>query len=624
MGPALRSFFDQSETPAAICNNNFDIVAVNRAFCECLDVADAAVLKNRALASLFPKAPFLEPGSEDDFVTMELPGGEPAIVNMSPSGEHLLVTIHARSDYFVSKVKSGEIEKHYRVLETGHLLSIVMTEEDLVGVTARCLRELFPGRCFAIRVIDPGTKDLVSFYSDGPLIPGEHGLLVIDESVISEHHLPDDALGDDKVVITDSYHRIFEGTEFGIGVPLVSGGRLLGLINIEDSAGQLQEADFDKRLLNSLADQLSTALANARLLRESRYLKNYLEKVIDNANALILVIDRQERLSMFNKAFQELTGLARDAAIGSKVQDVFVPEDRAEISRVVEKASKGVSTSNIEASVIRQDGRHVRVAFNTATVFNSDGRIESVIAIGNDLTRLWDLERRVIQAEKLASVGQLSAAVIHELNNPLTSIAVYAEYIRERLSQVGTDRDVDRATRILESTDRIMKFTKNLIAYARPSDDRMARLDLRQVIEQSCRLCEHVMKDSNAAFNLEWNDEIPRVMGNLGKLQQVFINLLTNACHAVDKGGSITVNGISVDDKVEVRVKDDGQGMTPDVSKRIFEPFFSTKPAGRGTGLGLPIVQEIIRRHGGTIGVSSKPGEGTEFLIRLSKSPEDD
>ena len=180
---------------------------------------------------------------------------------------------------------------------------------------------------------------------------------------------------------------------------------------------------------------------------------------------------------------------------------------------------------------------------------------------------------------------------------------------------------MEKLRRIREGGERIQRFSRDLITYARPSADKVERVDLAAVMEQAARMCEPVLKEATAKLATRF-DSAPQVMGVKASLVQVFVNLVTNAAQAFEnRGGTVTLGLASLGDTVSATVADDGRGMTPEVKSHIFEPFFTTKPDGRGTGLGLSIVQGIVGRHAGTISVDSVPGEGTTFTVVLPRNP---
>jgi signal transduction histidine kinase len=234
------------------------------------------------------------------------------------------------------------------------------------------------------------------------------------------------------------------------------------------------------------------------------------------------------------------------------------------------------------------------------------------------------LQAHIIQAEKLASLGQIVAGVVHELNNPLTSIIAYAEYLnrktRDRLPDPSAEDDLERLRRIGEAAHRILKFSRDLVAYARPSAEVPGPIQIGEVIDKAAVFCEHEFAVWSIRLERQLAAELPSVRGVTGQLTQVFVNLFTNAAHAMSsEGGSLTVRAEVDREKnaIVVAVEDQGSGIEPSSLPHIFEPFFTTKTDGRGTGLGLSIVRDIIDGHGGTVRVQSEAGRGTVFILTL-------
>ena len=240
------------------------------------------------------------------------------------------------------------------------------------------------------------------------------------------------------------------------------------------------------------------------------------------------------------------------------------------------------------------------------------------MAIGQDLTRMRELERRVIQAEKLASLGQLAASVVHEINNPMTAVSTYADALwrRAQTSPTADPADVDKYKRIVDNSERVLRFTRDLVNYARPAKDKPEDIDLNSVIEKAMGFCDHVLRKHGVTIEQQLGD-VPTFLAVRQNLVQVFVNLITNACHATAAGGKVIVTTAVDQNMAVVTVTDTGSGIAVETQARIFEPFFTTKPDGKGTGLGLSIVQGIIENHGGTIVVQSELGKGTTFIIRM-------
>jgi signal transduction histidine kinase len=215
------------------------------------------------------------------------------------------------------------------------------------------------------------------------------------------------------------------------------------------------------------------------------------------------------------------------------------------------------------------------------------------------------------------------AGVVHELNNPLTSIIAYSDYLTKKLSRGESQNladDAERVRRIGEAAERILKFTRDLVAYARPTGDARGPVRIEEVIERALVFCEHEFSDSNVEIEQDFAEPLPTIPGITGQLTQVFVNLFTNAAHAMTEHGgvlSISVRAADSGQSLRIEVSDTGGGIPTEAMPQIFEPFFTTKTDGRGTGLGLSIVRGILDAHGGTIQVASAPAEGTRFTLTL-------
>jgi len=268
----------------------------------------------------------------------------------------------------------------------------------------------------------------------------------------------------------------------------------------------------------------------------------------------------------------------------------------------------------------------VRTVWNVAAVRKHE-RVEAVVAVGQDVTRIRSLEQPVIHAEKLANLGQLAAGVVHELNNPLTSIVAYSDYLYRKLQQSTQldDTDVEKVKRILQGAERIQNFTRDLVEYARPAEDRPHKVNINDIVRQGVSFCEHLVSRTQVEIVCDLAEGLPLLEGVRNQLLQVIINLVTNAVHALeDQDGQVRIRTFRRSGRhVAVMVEDDGVGINPEDLDKIFEPFFTTKKGGKGTGLGLSIIRNIVERHQGSISVDSEPGQGSVFTVVLGTSGED-
>jgi two-component system NtrC family sensor kinase len=239
----------------------------------------------------------------------------------------------------------------------------------------------------------------------------------------------------------------------------------------------------------------------------------------------------------------------------------------------------------------------------------------------------WLLDERLLQSQKLAAIGELSAGIAHEINNPLAIIRQEAEWMQLLLKKLGDRKELEElqgsAHQIVEQVDRCTEITRNLLDFARKRDPVIQAVEINRVIENMTMLVEKEAKHSNISIVRHYDEALPVIFSDAPQLRQVILNFLTNATYAIGKDGVVTITTrLSGDDAVDIVISDTGCGIPEAQVGKIFDPFFTTKPPGQGTGLGLSICHGIIQRLGGRITVASTVGQGTEFTITLPRSRE--
>jgi signal transduction histidine kinase len=243
------------------------------------------------------------------------------------------------------------------------------------------------------------------------------------------------------------------------------------------------------------------------------------------------------------------------------------------------------------------------------------------LIIFDDITDRSELERRLVQADKLSSIGLLAAGVAHEVNTPLAVISTYAQMLAKQVN--GDDQKTRLLDKIAKSTFRASEIVNSLLNFSRTSPAEYGEVDVNRVLEETISLVRHQLDKAGVHTALELQHDALTVKGNAGKLQQVFLNLVLNARDAMDGGGTLTVRTWSDGACARIHIKDTGQGIPADTLPRIYDPFFTTKAARKGTGLGLSVTYGIVQEHGGAIEVQSEPGAGTLFHLEfpLSRKP---
>ena len=238
------------------------------------------------------------------------------------------------------------------------------------------------------------------------------------------------------------------------------------------------------------------------------------------------------------------------------------------------------------------------------------------LIIFDDVTDRAELERRLVQADRVSSIGLLAAGVAHEVNTPLAVISTYAQMLAK---QVADDEQKSKLLeKISKQTFRASEIVNSLLNFSRTSTTEFGEVSINRVIQETLSLLDHQMKKAGLEVRTDLDAGAPGITGNPGKLQQVFLNLFINARDAMAPGGVLEVKTSHEEDGgVHIDVSDSGHGIDPENIHRIYDPFFTTKGAKKGTGLGLSVTYGIIQEHGGAIKVFSRPGGGTRFHLEF-------
>jgi signal transduction histidine kinase len=370
-----------------------------------------------------------------------------------------------------------------------------------------------------------------------------------------------------------------------------------------------------RRLLATLAPQLALGLANGLLMRETEALAAYQAMVLDQTTVLIDTLDADGRVITWNRASEQLLG---------------VPAARARGRRFgVEVAALPAGAWDELWSALRRTGSFagevsVADAAGAAVPLHLEGRLlrargvdEGVgaVLVGLDLRRRRALEDQILRAQKLAAVGLLAAGIAHEINNPLSGVVGYSKLLLERPLDPAIR---DKVEKIAASGERCRKIVEGVLLFSRQREGgQRRRVELRGLVDRVIRIGEYQWRMHNVRV-LREGLPAAEVLADADQLEQVLLNLLSNAVDAMPRGGTIRID-LGRDDagRVKLEVHDEGVGIPPEVQARIFDPFFSTKEIGKGTGLGLAISYGILKDHGGDILVRSEPGRGTTFTILL-------
>jgi len=431
-------------------------------------------------------------------------------------------------------------------------------------------------------------------------------------------------------------------------------GRTIGFLGVSRTEGGDFLTSEDLELLVTVSGYVGIATENARLYRslerkmqEYERLKEYSENIVESINVGILAADLDNRVESWNSRMEQLTGIPRDEAVGRELSVLFPEELTGQFSaipagngvhniyrfplrpkhasNVIEmrlapapgNGTSGAPGGNGEPRSTRPQAeppREAVVNIAVAPLVSKDLEQIGHLIIFDDITERDELERRLVQADKLSSVGLLAAGVAHEVNTPLAVISTYAQMLAKQIS--GDDQKSRLLDKIAKQTFRASEIVNSLLNFSRTSPTTFDEVDVNRTVQESLVLIEHQMEKAGVKVQLDL-EETPPIKGNSGKLQQVFLNLFLNARDAMASGGTLTVRSRCQGDTVGIDVIDTGHGIVAENLSRIFDPFFTTKSAKKGTGLGLSVTYGIVREHGGMIEVDSQPGGGARFHLEF-------
>ncbi|MEE8574131.1 MAG: ATP-binding protein [Thermodesulfobacteriota bacterium] len=363
------------------------------------------------------------------------------------------------------------------------------------------------------------------------------------------------------------------------------------------------------KLFNQLNDSNENLQRTYHDLNDTKY---YLEMILNNSKVTIITTDTEGKVVEFNKEAQNLLGYSKAEIVGHDVRMLYDdPEERP----YVKGQQGGVwSARNKEVKLKAKSGKIIHISLTLSTLVNDHGEVIGTVGIGKDISEQKMLQFKLLQSEKLAGIGTLASGIAHEINNPLAGILGMAEAIK----------DEDDMELVQSYTDDIIQYSMNasvivkeLSTYSRSAqNEATSTVDVTSIIKNSIKMAKHAapFQAINEEIALE---EKSFIFANTGELQQVFVNLIVNAIHSMEKEGTLAISCAREGDFVKSVISDTGAGISEENMSQVFDPFFTTKPAGSGTGLGLYVVYRIVTKYGGTIDINSTVGKGTSFTIKF-------
>ena len=415
---------------------------------------------------------------------------------------------------------------------------------------------------------------------------------------------------------SQDYYELAADTQSEMCVPVLLKGEVAAVLNAESSRPNAFNSD-DLHFFMAIAAELAVALENADLFEEIRAAEANYRDLFDNANDFIITLDNNFKISSANKVVLTSTGYELDELIGMPVTQFVKPQHHAMLYKMLqERLAFPKSMTMFELPVLGKNEEEILLEI-TFQVRREERRLDSIHCIGRDITHRRQLEQQLRQTEKLSAIGKLVAGVAHELNNPLTSIIGYSSTLqREDLPPAFRD-DLEI---IFRQAQRARFIVRDLLTFARKFDLETEPVNINDLISSSLSAIKSELRANGIQVNSELDFSLPQTMADPHQLEQVFINLISNAIHAlmtIEGPRRLTITSKQVADQIHLTFSDNGPGISKNILDRIFDPFFSTKDVGQGTGLGLSICFGIITEHNGQIRAKSNGHGGAIFYIEL-------
>ena len=410
--------------------------------------------------------------------------------------------------------------------------------------------------------------------------------------------------------------------------PMRVNGKVVGAIQVLNKKnGEFD--DHDQDLLSMATLLAANALQGTRMIQQLKIAnadleasrwellssRNTLRAIFDNLPAALYIIDKDFKIVAINKSRAKLTEQAPQAMVGKSCYQMLFKRDAPCPECLVGKTLlEGDITQRSERrwNETRDDSSEWEIS--SYPIDSEDEKVTQAILIEQDVTERRRLEAILAQSEKLAAVGQLAAGIAHEINNPLTAIIANAQILHR---EIGPDEDLQESVDLIARAGaRAAQVVRNLLDFARKEEYHLGITDLNETLDKALDLVQHELLARGVQLEFIPDPLLPTIYASQDHLQSVWLNLLLNSLDSLDKKpGEVKITTKYTNNEIHVSVADNGKGISPENLTRVFEPFYTTKAPGRGTGLGLSVSHRIVKQHGGYIQVESQVGVGSIFTV---------
>jgi two-component system NtrC family sensor kinase len=366
-----------------------------------------------------------------------------------------------------------------------------------------------------------------------------------------------------------------------------------------------------------------------KMEREIREANEFLSKMIESSVNCVVATDMNGGILIFNKGAEKLLGYKAEEVVGKmSIRNVYPPGVAKEVMEKMRSSDYG-GVGRLESLPMvhkNRKGEAIDGSLSASIIYDNKGNEIATVGIFTDLRprlkmeeRLREAQQQLLQSEKLAAMGRLTSQVAHELNNPIYGIMNTLELLKTEIPSDSKRRRILDLS--LSETQRLSEMLHSMLSFSKPQEEVRRKIDINRLVEDILLFLEKQLRESNIKIKTKLKQKISHITASPNQIRQVILNIATNAKEAMPKGGTLTVETLSKDNQIVIKIRDTGVGIPGEIRDKIFDAFFTTKQKIKGVGLGLSVCYGIIKDHGGDIRVKSKTNEGSTFSIILPQKP---
>jgi len=399
-----------------------------------------------------------------------------------------------------------------------------------------------------------------------------------------------------------------------LAVPLIVGDRVIGILSVSSSKPHEYD-EYDVQMISIIASQGAVLMELNNNIAEAQ---NFSNQILENVNSGVIVVNNEYEIQSFNKAAEDITGYSIDQVLGKDIQEIPLKEKVNHWS-IIESIENEKMLFEKSGYMIRKDGKKIKIKLSTSLIYDKNKDLKSCICIFRDNTEIEELQKQIAMADKLAALGRLTSGISHEIRNPLLPIRNASEYLSTEYN--GENEKILKLLSIIrEESERLNRFLGQLTDLNKDTFFSAGECNLVDTLEEVLVLLDYGIKKNNIDLNLDIDCGIVKLPLNEDNMKQIFINLILNAMDAMEL--NLDYKPRSIDVKIDckkedaiIKVRDTGIGMSEHEVNKVFDPFYTSK--SDGTGLGLPIIHNLVKNASGKISIESKKDKGTTITLIL-------